>query len=61
MSFYTPGDYAAGDALSAAKVNRDGYSNMTWLYAQYPQRATLYHDESVVMNGNAITGTVDTA
>ncbi len=59
MSFNDPGDYTAGKVWSAAQLNSDFYSNMTWLYAKYPQRATLFHDDSVVANGNPITGVVD--
>lgn len=61
MTFSTPADYAADEALSAAKLNRDLYNNMTWLYSHYPQRALLHHVQSTVTSGNAITGTVDTS
>lgn len=61
MTFSTPGTYTADKAVSAAAVNRDFYQNMLWLYSRVPQRATLFHLFSTVTNGNAITGTIDTA
>lgn len=61
MTFKTPGSYSAGEGMSAAKLNRDFFDNMLWLSTQYPRAATLWHDESTVVAGNAITYAIDTS
>jgi len=48
-----------GDLVGASDLNSDIRDNLQHIYTNVPKRAMLWHDESTVTAGNAITSTTD--
>jgi hypothetical protein len=51
----TPRDWVANELIDETLLNAHIRDNVQYLYDELPIRATLWHDESVVTAGNALT------
>src|SRR5438132_1737917 len=61
MAWTTPTTRSAGDLITASIWNVDMVDDVTFLAARMPIRAVMWHDESLVTAGTALSIAVDTA
>ena len=61
MTWTAPNTAAAGALIRAAYHNTFIRDNLEHLYANLPKRATMWHEESTVVAGNALARTIQTS
>jgi len=60
MAWTAPRTWAADEVVTAALMNTHIRDNISYLIGQFPQRATMWHEEATVTVGNPIVATVST-
>jgi hypothetical protein len=61
MAWTDPRDWTAGEVVTETMMDTHVKANLEWLYDNLPKRATMWHGDSVVTAGNAITVYISTS
>lgn len=61
MTWTDPPNWVGGDTVTESDLDTYLTADLQYLYDNLPTRATLFHNESLVTAGNAITGSINTS